>query len=65
MFRLYWDMLCKILRVRLQAASTDYPYVYSVMAGRYPAFLQHLKYFWEQVLSNIQPTDKIRLLELK
>ena len=64
-FRLYWDMLCKILRMRIQAASTEYPYVYSVMASRYPAFLQSAKFFWEQVLSQIQPTDKIRLLELK
>lgn len=65
MFRLYWDMLCKILRVRLQAVSTDFPYIYSVIASRYPAFILSLKHFWAQVLSTIQPTDKIRLLELK
>ena len=50
-FRLYWDMLCKILRMRIQAASTEFPYVYSVMTSRYPAFLQSLKYFWQQVLT--------------
>lgn len=64
-FRLYWDMLCKIMRIRLQAASTDYPYVYSAMASRYPAFVVSLKHFWEQVLTQIQPTEKIRLLDLK
>jgi len=40
-------MLCKIVRVRLQAVSTDSPYVYSVMASRYPAFVLQLKGFWE------------------
>jgi len=45
-FRLYWDMLCKILRMRLQATSTEFPYVFSTIAARYPAFLLSLKHFW-------------------
>ena len=65
MFRLYWDMLCKILRIRLQAASSDYPYVYQKVASRYPSFLRMMGVFWTQILGTIQPTDKIRLLELK
>ncbi len=52
-FRLYWDMLCKILRVRLQAASQEYPYVYTAMAARYPAFILSLKHCWQQVLSQV------------
>ena len=53
------------MRIRLEAASKDFPYVYGAMASRYPAFILSLKHFWEQVLSEVQPTDKIRLLELK
>lgn len=49
-FRLYWDMLCKILRMRLQASSTEFPYVFSTMAASYPAFLLHFKHFWDQVI---------------
>ena len=58
-------MLCKIMRIRLQAASNDFPYVYGAMASRFPAFILSLKAFWEKVLSEVLPTDKIRLLELK
>ena len=42
-----------------------YAYLFASLSGRYSVFLSELKLFWDRILSEVQPNDKIKLLELK
>ena len=64
-FKLFWDKLCTILSTSLLKVSSSYAYLFNSLSSRYTTFLQSIKVFWEQVLSNVQPNEKIKLVELK
>ena len=36
-----------------------------MLAGRYSVFLAGLKVFWDKILAEVTPSDKIKILELK
>jgi hypothetical protein len=42
-----------------------YAYLYQTLSARYFVFLQGLKLFWDKILTDVMPTDKIRILQLK
>ena len=65
MFNLYWEKLVHIIRQHLQAVQQTYVYLYKQIAGRYIVFLTSLKAFWDQTLSMVEPSSKIKVLELK
>ena len=64
-FNLYWEKLCHILKQSLGKVHSLYAYLFASLAGRYSVFLAQLKLFWDRILSEVQPNDKIKLLELK
>ena len=64
-FNLYWEKLCHILKQSLGKVQSLYAYLFASLSGRYSVFLAQLKLFWDRILAEVQPNDKIKLLELK
>ena len=64
-FNLYWEKLCHILKQSLGKVQSLYAYLFASLSGRYSVFLAQLKLFWDRILTEVQPNDKIKLLELK
>lgn len=54
-----------ILRQSLQKLENLYAYLFSTLASRYSVFLAGLKIFWERIISEVHPSDKIKILQLK
>ena len=40
-------------------------YLFEQLVGRYIVFLTSLKAFWDQLLGFVEPSSKIKVLELK
>jgi hypothetical protein len=64
-FNLFWEKLVHILKQSLQKVENMYGYLYQSLSARYFVFLQGLKLFWDKILGDVMPTDKIRILQLK
>ncbi|CDW82711.1 UNKNOWN [Stylonychia lemnae] len=66
-FNLYWDKLVYILKQSLtKIEQTEmYSYLFQVLSNRYFIFLNGIMLFWQKILNEITPSDKIQILELK
>jgi hypothetical protein len=54
-----------ILRQNLTVVQSTYAYLFNALASRYTVFLASLKTFWDSVLQIVEPSNKIKVMELK
>lgn len=53
------------MRQSLSKVQSMYSYLFSMLVSRYQVFLAGLTLFWDQIVSSVVPSDKIKILELK
>jgi len=66
-FNLYFEKLIHILKQSLSKIEHTemYSYIFQMLATRYQVFETGVNIFWEKILDDVIPSDKVQLLELK